>query len=161
MAKKFVTQRIREQAGQYTPVDDRTMIKAGHERMNVCEACGKTIQEHFGVIEPEREDGELSELMWVGRECYRTLCAPDAQPVSLSLNAGERVERIAWACENSRLLSSVLWKPGYQMGRPAERVYTVYGFDAERSILRSVEGRGWATRSEYNRLVALLQAVAV
>lgn len=79
MTKKFISETIREQAGQYTRVTDRAMINAGVERMGTCSFCGHKIRNHVGVQSP---DGTLA---WAGSDCASILCRED---VVIDLDAG-------------------------------------------------------------------------
>jgi hypothetical protein len=66
MKKHTVTFQLRENAGKFDKVTDKVMIAIGHERMGFCEACGKEIENHFGV-----KNGNI--YLWVGGECQGVL----------------------------------------------------------------------------------------
>lgn len=75
---KFITEELREDEGKAEPVTDAYMINVGKERYGFCEACGKSISKHYGV------KLERGSLYWVGSECKKILCRPDAQPIDVA-----------------------------------------------------------------------------
>lgn len=67
----FVTQELRENAGQFIKVKDRAMLAMGIERMGTCQACGHSIKRHFGIKSP------AGDYLWVGSQCVDTLTRDD------------------------------------------------------------------------------------
>lgn len=80
--QQFITEHIRQSVGQCEQVTDRLMAHMGIERMGHCQACGHKITSHYGVALPVISDNEDDQLakryIWVGSECVKTLCKPDA-----------------------------------------------------------------------------------
>jgi len=142
---KFITEEIRQSEGKAEPVSNAYMINAGKERQGHCQACGKEINNQYGVKLPN------GALLWVGSECKKILCKSDA--ITLDVAPGTQ-----WTDNGKSYVKPTEdWITRLQIGTMGETLQSIIdrkglmmcgGLPAKNQFLFSI----WDTYRQYGQL---------